>query len=340
MNWILTITVFPLVIVITYFLTSRIKHYALIQGITDIPNHRSSHSTPTPRGGGLAVVTVYLTTLILFFLTRETSLRWFIPLFFGGLLIATIGWIDDKKSISVIFRVLVHCIAAIFVTAMVGTELSLYIAPGVHLTSVLALIFAALYIMWMINLYNFMDGIDGIAAAQGVSVALMAALFAFARGGHALSLSYLLLSSVLLGFLLLNWHPAKIFMGDIGSGFVGFILATLALWGESSGMLPWMTATILMGVFIVDATFTLLRRTISGQRIFEAHCSHTYQKMVRRGWTHAQVVGACLLVNIFWLFPWAYLSLMKPEWNLLALSCAYTPLIIAALYFKAGTREV
>jgi Fuc2NAc and GlcNAc transferase len=338
MNWII-LSIFILSIISTYLLTRIVKHYALIHNITDIPNKRSSHSIPTPRGGGLAIVISFLMGIILYSAVFEISFNWLMLLVGGGWAIAWIGWVDDKKALKPWPRMLVHFFLAGCIIFIVGPEFSLSFIPTFHLSNYLSLTLIIFYIVWMINLYNFMDGIDGLASSQCLSVSTAACIFAYLNNHVELTFCYGLLSAISIGFLFFNWHPAKIFLGDVGSGFLGFMFALLAVWGEYSDSVLWITVTILMGVFIVDATFTLLKRLVNKQVITQPHRDHTYQKLVLLGWSHSKVSFACLGLNIFWLTPCAALTFYFPEWSILIAMGAFLPLLIIAIYIQAGTRH-
>ncbi|MBI3534466.1 MAG: glycosyltransferase family 4 protein [Deltaproteobacteria bacterium] len=257
----------------------------------------------------------------------------------GGTLIALLGFADDHMALSAKIRLFVHLITAIGVVLILSSKLSSdFQVEVLHLKIPLALavVFATLYMVWMINLYNFMDGIDGIASSQCASVAGVLAVFSFISGSTGLGLAYALLFVTSLGFIVLNWQPAKIFMGDVGSGYLGFCFALLCLWGEITGRIFWITSTILMGVFMVDATYTLCQRAFRKQRIFRAHCDHAYQKAVRLGWSHSQVSKAVILINFLWLTPFAWISLCYPSYSLVMLGIAYLPLVIIAWRLRAG----
>lgn len=283
--------------VFSYFLTQVVRHYTLRRHILDIPNDRSSHTMPTPRGGGLAFVVVFLVGLVVLWQFGIVDLRPFLALVGGGSIIAGLGWIDDKQGLSARIRLVLHFIAAAWAVSCLNglsrlnlgfTELNLF-----WLFSVLAVI----AIVWMINLYNFMDGIDGIAGTEAITISCAAAFFLWVQNSDLAAVCLLILAAVL-GFLIWNWPPAKIFMGDVGSGFLGFVFAVLAIWSENSGAVPLMIWLILLGVFLVDATVTLVKRMAMGEKLYEAHRSHVYQLAVQAGYSHKQVTLTVLLINI------------------------------------------
>jgi len=217
----------------SYFLTQIVRHYALRRHILDIPNDRSSHTIPTPRGGGLAFVVVFLIGLVALWQFDMVDLRLFLALVGGGSIIAGLGWIDDKQGLSARIRLIFHFIAAAWVVFCLDgfsslnlgfTELNLFWVANV---------LVVIAIVWMINLYNFMDGIDGIAGTEAITISGAAAIFLWVQNSGLAAVCLLMIAAVL-GFLIWNWPPAKVFMGDVGSGFLGFVFAVLAIWSENN----------------------------------------------------------------------------------------------------------
>jgi Fuc2NAc and GlcNAc transferase len=267
-------------------LTGLACRYALRSSLLDVPNERSLHRTPTPRGGGVAIVLVTLFGLagLAALHAIPASLAWTLGV--GGALVAAVGWLDDRHGVSPPVRAVVHAVAGLWAAGWIWGEP----AP--------VAILGALGIVWAINLYNFMDGIDGLAAGESVSVGLIAGGLLLAAGHPALSTVALLVAAASAGFLGWNWAPARIFMGDVGSGFLGYTFGTLALLSHRDGAvsLPlWLTV---MGVFLFDATVTLLRRIVRGERWYQAHRSHAYQRLVQAGSSHGRVTALVLLVNL------------------------------------------
>lgn len=325
---------------VSFMLTGWVRRYAIARSILDIPNDRSSHQLPTPRGGGLAIVVSFLGGVVA--LTGFGTLREEIScaLFGAGLLTAVVGFLDDHGHIAARWRLLAHFSAAAWALCWLG-NLPLPLLPGIAIDlGWLGWLLAALYLVWLLNLYNFMDGIDGIAAGEAVSVGLLASVLAALC--H-LPLEYILLPLVLAvcaaGFLIWNFPPAKIFMGDAGSGFIGLILGVISL--QTAKLNPellwaWL---ILLGVFIVDSTVTLLRRLFRGERVYEAHRSHAYQFASRQYRAHRPVTVTVLVINFFWLGPFSLA--VAGNWipGAVGLLLAYLPLIILAFRFKAGGKE-
>ncbi|HHV77977.1 MAG TPA: glycosyltransferase family 4 protein [Syntrophothermus lipocalidus] len=316
-----------LVFLLSFIGTGLVRRYALNKEILDIPNARSSHHHPTPRGGGLAIAVLFLTTVALFALAGLVPLRLALALCGGGLLVAGIGWIDDCFRLQASLRAMVHLLAALWslywLGGLPGLNFGIIKIPMGAVGSVLA----AIGIVWLINLYNFMDGIDGIASSEAVIVGLIGGALELALGMPALAVVSWLLASASAGFLLWNWPPAKIFMGDVGSGLLGFAFAVLAIASENSGALPLLVWLILLGVFIVDATATLLRRISRGERWTEAHRTHAYQLAVQAGYSHKQVTMAVIAVNVA-LGSAALIAFLLPKFLLLITALVALALIV------------
>lgn len=279
-------------------LTAFVRRYALQHSLVDIPNTRSSHTDPTPRGGGLAIVVIWFLVLaILIFLHRLGE--WVgLALLGGGVAVAAVGWLDDRRGIPASIRALVHVLAAIWAVWCFGGWPSLDVGVAVLPLGMAGSLLAVIGLVWLINLYNFMDGIDGLAASEAVSVGLMGGILLAAAGATDLSLVALALAAAAGGFLIFNWPPAKIFMGDVGSGLLGYAFGVLALASERAGAVPIIVWMLLLAVFIVDATATLIRRVMKGERWYEAHRSHAYQRAVQAGYSHRQVTVAIMGLNV------------------------------------------
>lgn len=327
------------IVVMAFILTWLLRRYALSHSIMDIPNARSSHAVATPRGGGVAIVIVFLVALPFLWLEGSISFEVMLSLGGGGGLIAVIGFIDDHGHIAARWRLLGHFGAAAWGVFWLGGVAPLSIF-GVELKlQWLLMLFGVFYLVWLLNLYNFMDGIDGIASVEAITVCLGTCSIYWLTGHTELIAPSLVIALAVLGFLFWNFPPARIFMGDAGSGFVGFILGLLSLvaaWVAPDLLWVWI---ILLGVFIVDATFTLGRRIFRGDKVYEAHRSHAYQFASRRAGKHLTVtIGVCL-INIFWLFPIAMCVAIFDLDGFGAVVVAYIPLIFLAVRFQAGARE-
>lgn len=277
--------------------TTVVRRYAFRHSLIDIPNTRSSHSEPTPRGGGLAiVVTWFLVLAVLIFVERLD--QWVgLALLVGGGLVAGVGWLDDRRGMPAGLRAMTHVLAAVWALWCLGGSRSLDVGVASMSLGVAGNILAVVGLVWLVNLYNFMDGIDGIAAGEAVSVGLVGGTLLVFAGVDGLALVVFALAGATAGFLALNWPPAKIFMGDVGSGLLGYAFGVLALASERAGAVPLLVWMILLGVFIVDATATLIHRFLKGEEWYQAHRSHAYQRAVQAGYSHRTVTTAVLGLN-------------------------------------------
>lgn len=320
--------------------TWGVRRYAMREGVLDIPNHRSSHLVPTPRGGGAAIVAAFLAGLLI----QQFMLGWnhFISvLMLASALIALVGFIDDHQSVAARKRILVHLIAAVLLVAAAGmpTQFNIFYV-SVEL-GVWAIPFVVLGIVWLLNLTNFMDGIDGIAGVQAVAASAVVGLLMFLSGSPAFVIwPVCILSAASLGFLWWNFPPAKIFMGDVGSATMGLIFGGLAWWHTSFDSKWFYVWLILLGVFIVDATWTLVFRALRKQRLSEAHRTHAYQRAAQLTGSHRMVTLSVGAVILFWLSPLATLVAFSWLDGALTVLIAYVPLCLLALYLRAGQAEI
>jgi Fuc2NAc and GlcNAc transferase len=318
--------------VLTWFVLRLARRLALL----DVPNERSSHQLPTPRGGGVAIVFTVVAAWLFAAVYGLVDRQEVVVMASGGLLVAAIGLADDRSDVPAKWRLVVHLIAAAFLVAATGALSSISVA-GIDVDpGWLGPILAVLYIVWLLNLYNFMDGIDGIAGVEAVTVALPASLLLWLTGDTGLAAVTAALGAASLGFLVWNWPPAKIFMGDVGSSYLGYTFGALAVLSHETAGLDIYAWSILLGVFIVDATVTLLRRVVTRQRFYEAHRSHAYQHAVDRHGSHATVSIAVGIVNLFWLFPIATLVATGRIDGFYALLIAYIPLVAVTARYHAG----
>ncbi|RUQ37409.1 MAG: glycosyltransferase family 4 protein [Candidatus Competibacteraceae bacterium] len=253
--------------------------------ILDQPNHRSLHQQPTPRTGGLAILAAGLlgNALRLQFATASTFP---IAYLLSGLLpLVLISWLDDRHGIAARWRMAVHLGAA---ASLLATYVPLI--NRLEFGELLLALLALLFVTWMVNLYNFMDGMDGFAGGMAVMGFTTLAWLGQADTGFAAFC--LIVAAASAGFLVWNFPPARIFLGDTGSTTLGFLAAACSLWGSVTGLFPFWVALLVFSPFSVDATVTLLRRLWKGERIWEAHRSHYYQRLVLLGWGHRRTVLA------------------------------------------------
>ena len=329
----------PTVLLLSLLMTAGLRRYALARSVIDVPNARSSHTVPTPRGGGVAIVVTFLLAIVGVMLSGAGESRTLTALGGGGALIAIIGFMDDHGHIPARWRLLGHFIAATWMLVWMGGLPPLTFFGWQVNLGWLGGVLAAVYLVWLLNLYNFMDGIDGIASVEAITVCLGAAsLYSLAGlGGHAVL--PLLLAAAVAGFLFWNFPPAKIFMGDAGSGFLGIVLGGLSLhaaWLAPELLWCWL---ILLGVFIVDATYTLVRRLLRGDKVYEAHRSHGYQFASRQFGRHLPVTLAVAALNLCWLLPIAFCVARLGLDGTVGVLLAYIPLVLLAVRFRAGQIE-
>ncbi len=295
--------------------------------ILDHPNERSSHQTPTPKGGGIIVVAVLALAWIAvgFFLEHGPFLTWIIP--GAAMALAGLSWIDDLRGLPPITRLLGQ-IAAVTIVLILKPESDLFF-QGL-LPSALDPLIAGLLWVWFINLFNFMDGIDGITGVETLVIGLGLGLI----GSGPTGLLGLIIAGAALGFLKWNWHPAKVFLGDVGSVPLGFLLGWLLLDFAAAG--HWAAALILPAYYLADATTTLLRRAFRGEIVWHAHNQHFYQQAVKRGLSHATVSGAVLAAGVI-LIGLAWVA--ERGWGWIALAGAAALCLRSLVYFAGGGRH-
>ena len=304
----------------------------------DIPNERSSHQTPTPRGGGIAFVATSLVGFLLMLLNSELDRVDLLALCFAGVIVAIAGHLDDRQKISgATVRLVLHAISAVILIVGVGIPSELAIFERTVNTGLVGSILGVVYLVWLLNLFNFMDGTDGIAAGEAIFVVIAGAFLNY----HVLSdanhsAAAVAIAASTFGFILYNWSPAKIFMGDVGSGYLGIVIGGLSLIAANQDPELLWVWIILLAVFVSDATVTLIRRLLRKQKPHVAHRSHAYQHLAIRLNSHAKVALLVLAVNIAWLLPIAFLVADKQLAGTTGVIIAYVPLLIAALAFGAG----
>ncbi|MEN5201187.1 glycosyltransferase family 4 protein [Pseudomonas wadenswilerensis] len=333
--WVLLLSV----LVLSFLMTVALRRYAISQSLMDVPNARSSHSVPTPRGGGVAIVLAFLMALPVAYGFELVSLELLVGSLGAGGLVAIIGFLDDHGHIAARWRLLGHFAAAAWGLYWLQAAPALMIFGSVFDLGAVGYVLAALYLVWMLNLYNFMDGIDGLASLEAITVCLGSCVLYWLIGMPGLIWGPALLALAVAGFLFWNFPPARIFMGDAGSGFLGMQLGLLSLHAmnaQPSLLWAWI---ILLGSFIVDATFTLARRLLRGDKVYEAHRSHAYQYASRQFGKHRPVTLAITAINLFWLLPMAVVVVKGGVDAIFGVVIAYVPLVLLAVKFKAGEKE-
>ena len=339
-DWRLLIGTFLLSSLLT-LLTLRLSSAV---GLVQVPNERSSHSVTTPNGGGLGIVLA--STFSGYWLVRNDTI--FLIILGIGLLLALLGLANDIKNLSVSFRLVIQVSLVALLLVVIRDLPALEIGGYIILSGWSLLVFALVGGVWWINLFNFMDGIDGLASLQAIYMLVMAtvtmlwvdlAAVDYQIWGLAVSVSI-----ATFVFLLFNWPPARVFMGDVGSTWLGFIIFSLALLSVQANLLSYNFWLVLAAVFVTDSTMTLLKRMACGERWLEPHSTHAYQQISRRQkakslWRREniiitretgqrRVILGILAINLFWLAPLAILTLVLKDWGWFIVLIAYAPLIL------------
>jgi glycosyltransferase WbpL len=290
--------IFPALFLCSALLTFAYIHYAQRKNWLDLPSQRGSHTKPTPRGGGLVFVGLWLITVVISVSLHLITWRQMMALLPGTMIVAIVGFYDDRFSLAVKYRTLWYLLAAIISLGAVGgiSHISIgqdFIVPLGWLGSVLAV----LAVLWSTNLFNFMDGIDGIAAVEALFLLGVGGFFLWQAGGQGLAFVTWSLVAYVLGFLFWNKPPAKLFMGDVGSVTLGFIVIVVAFIGETQYQVPAILWIMIYGAFIFDTTITLLRRFLAKHKWYEPHRLHAYQRLHQAGLSHGKVVWIFTGVN-------------------------------------------
>ncbi|MFK7977653.1 MAG: glycosyl transferase family 4 [Halioglobus sp.] len=327
----------PLTALCSVLLCIVYRQLALRFHLLDTPNQRSSHQSPTPNGAGVAILFSFVFALVAASSDQFSmpAIGWaepyvFIALF--ALALSLLGVVDDVVSLSVRLRFTIYalvCLVSVLMllggSGVLGAEFAVSSLTAYRLAVVAGTAFG---LLWLVNLYNFMDGIDGIAAVQTVSVCTFAAGLAYLSGsGEQYVLYCLLLAAAHAGFLVLNWQPAKLFMGDAGSIATGFTVGALIVYGAVTQALNPLCWLILLAVFLVDASWTLAWRVTTGQPFTQAHRTHAYQRLSRHFGSHAKVDLILLAINGLWLAPLALAVVAWPQHGLILVILAYLPLL-------------
>jgi len=330
--------IFVAVFAASYLLTRAMLAYCRRVQMIDIPNERSSHTSPTPRGGGVAIALSSLGAILIGVTVRQVSYSLGLAMLAAGVFVAGAGFWDDHRSLHPGTRLAGQLASACLIVWALGTPQSLGLGfvriPSLGLTAL-----SVLAVVWLINLTNFMDGIDGLAAAECVFVMFARGMLLYFSGDHTLLYPCFALAAAAMGFLLLNWAPAKIFMGDAGSCYLGAAYGALLLADTVHEPLHLWVWLILLSAFLADSTVTLLRRLTAGERVWKSHSTHAYQHL-GRACGHGRTTRVYLAVNLLWLGPLALCSSLRPQAGPIYFLVAIGPLVLGVWRLGAGRETI
>ena len=282
---------------LSFALTYFIKEHAIKNSLLAEVNERSSHTTPVPHGGGIAIALTWFLGLTYLFFSQEINQNLYYALM-TGIIISVISYIDDRVELSAKFRLGAQALVAFLGLYFLGGFEKLDLFFFAIDNQLIINLFAFFMIIWFINLYNFLDGIDGYAGSEAIFLGVAGYIL---FGG----LHFLILIAAVLGFLVWNWHKAKIFMGDVGSTLLGYNVAIFTIYYANQEVMNFWIWIVLFGLFWFDATLTLFRRYRNKEKLSQAHKKHAYQRLTQGGWSHSKVVIYSIGVN-FVLFGLVY----------------------------------
>jgi Fuc2NAc and GlcNAc transferase len=261
-------------------------------------------------------------------------------LLIGLSLVAIVGFIDDYKNLPISVRAVAYVLAAVCSVHLIGGVSALSINNYQLQLNEFGCFLAVLFIVWITNLYNFMDGTDGLASIQTICVALFCGVLLYLSVNISYAILLFCLVASTIGFLYWNWSPAKIFMGDVGSCTIGFLFALLSLYTEKLGILSLSVWLILLAPFIGDATFTLFKRIVNKEKWYKAHNSHAYQRLYQSGFSHSQLAKGLLGTNITIVWPLAYFAYLYKNLELVSLLSSYCIIGIIWLVVQNKTKNI
>jgi len=297
-------------------------------GMIAQPGNRQSHAVATPTGGGLGLIFSILMTSLGLQLVLPLPDFWWQNMLPGILLLAIVGWRDDKFPVSSLLRLLVQLAVSFWLLSFGWSQYSL--------TGIAVFISIIVAMVWLMNLYNFMDGSNGMAGFQGVFTGVMLALLFQTGEQYEMALIALIVAAACGGFLPLNFPRARVFMGDVASVPLGFIFASLAVYGIQTGSFSLPVFILIMSVFLVDATLTLLARALAGERWYTAHAQHVYQRLIAQGWSHSKVLVLYQTINVILVLPAIVLARIYSQYAMVTVGL--TLLLLGACWHFANRR--
>ncbi|MFW2516013.1 MraY family glycosyltransferase [Aliarcobacter butzleri] len=289
--------IYIILLLISFLLTYFIKNYMIKKSLVASVNERSSHTVPTPHGGGIAIAITWFIGLFYLYFIGQIENNLFYALLFGAV-ISIVSFFDDIYELSPKLRLIIQAIVAIGGLYFLGGFETLTFGVFDIQNPIITNIFAFFMIIWFINLYNFLDGINGYAGSEALFLAV--AGFILFGENH-----FLVLAVAVLGFLYWNWNKAKIFMGDVGSTLLGYNVAIFTIYYANQEPTNFWIWIILFSVYWFDATLTLIRRKLNKERLSLAHKKHAYQRLTQAGWSHYKVTNYSIGLNIL-LFAIVY----------------------------------
>ena len=317
-----TLTAVAVTTILSFLLTGLATWYARRRGMLDHPGERHSHTVATPRGGGAGLIGALLLASV-FINAAVPGGFWMLAIVPGVVVLALTGWWDDHASLGARSR--------FFIQLAVTCWLLWCAFQAGWAGGAVVVVLGVFSVVWMTNLYNFMDGSNGMAGLQGLFVSLLLAFLFYSSGDSLYALNALLLAGCCAGFLPWNLGRARVFMGDVGSLALGFAFAALLLYGIGTGAFSPAVAWLVMLLFLTDSTLTLLSRVLRGERWYNAHRQHLYQRLIANGWTHGRVAMFYQAINVTLVLPGILLAVRLPEmaW---AISLALTLVFLVGWY--------
>ena len=304
------VAIFLVALLLSVSTTRLVRRLTIALGMLDAPGGRGLHTHPIPRGGGAAIVGVVSLGIAIFMLLGEMGKLPGALMLLCGLGYALLGWIDDRQNLSIVIRLIVQIALASVYCAMLYRTEPVSIGFGTALPAPVFALFSIIFMVWFVNLFNFMDGADGLACTQSTVAGGCGAVIFALLGDTETALVAAALAGACAGFLKWNWSPARIFLGDVGSYYLGFLFACLVLFDFYTTAWIWL---ILLTPFVVDASLTLLRRVARGGRWWVAHREHLYQRLILSHWTHARVSEALAIIIVVILLPAAIWAARAPS---------------------------
>jgi Fuc2NAc and GlcNAc transferase len=344
------------------FATKAIIIFSEKNNVKSLANERSSHIESISSGGGLAFIIITICSLYFFSYQEYFYIKNVYFLLFASSVIGLVGYWDDLRDISALTRFLTQLLSSILVVLIFSDFPEIQFLSYTFIDANTSKIFGIIFLVWLTNLYNFMDGIDGLATIQGIFILfsyifLVLILDPVSMNSDAKIFFYystIILFSSLFGFLFYNFPNSSIFMGDAGSSFLGFFLGSLGIYAAANNWISFWTLIIIWSMFIVDATVTLLIRIYNRDKWYQAHRSHAYQKLtiifsekldsrfeksIARAKSHRRVCSIYFLINLFWVLPLSFLSIKYYQYGFIIALVCFCPLIISSIIIGAGKRD-